>query len=55
LFPDAHERLRDVVVASIGPITSDTCRKLGLRVDVEANPYTLPALIEALERAFSAR
>lgn len=53
LFPDAAELLRDVVVASIGPITTDTCKKLGLRVDVEANPYTLPALVEALEAYFS--
>jgi uroporphyrinogen III methyltransferase/synthase len=43
------------IVASIGPITSDTCRRLGLRVDVEASPYTLPSLVEALEKTLSGR
>jgi uroporphyrinogen III methyltransferase/synthase len=43
------------IVASIGPITTETCRRLRVRVDVEANPYTLPALIRALEQSFSAR
>ncbi len=49
LVPDARERLRSTIVASIGPITSATCRARGLDVTVEANPYTIPALIAALE------
>jgi uroporphyrinogen-III synthase len=42
--------LSNAVVASIGPITSATCARLGVRVDVEASPYTIPALVDALER-----
>jgi len=34
--------------ASIGPITSFTLRKLGLRVDIEAKEYTIPGLITAI-------
>ncbi|WP_459909525.1 uroporphyrinogen-III C-methyltransferase [Desulfotomaculum defluvii] len=37
-----------VVVASIGPITSNTARKLGLRVDVEAKEYTIDGLVQAI-------
>jgi uroporphyrinogen-III synthase len=37
---------------SIGPITSATLREYGLNVDVQAQQYTIPGLIEALiERA----
>ncbi|HKP74957.1 MAG TPA: uroporphyrinogen-III synthase, partial [Longimicrobiaceae bacterium] len=35
-------------VASIGPITSETVRELGMRVDVEAEEYTIPGLVQAL-------
>ncbi|MGH8929270.1 MAG: uroporphyrinogen-III C-methyltransferase, partial [Egibacteraceae bacterium] len=34
--PDARMR-----VASIGPVTTETCRALGLRVDAEADPHDL--------------
>lgn len=55
IFPDARALLAGVVVASIGPITSETARRLGLEVSVEASPYTIPALVDALERAFISR
>jgi len=42
------EMLRDVRVASIGPVTSATLRDLGVDVSVEASPHTVPALIEAI-------
>lgn len=38
--------------ASIGPITSETMRKLGLRVDVEAAKYDIPGLVEAISDHF---
>jgi len=53
LFPEPRELLRGVAVASIGPITSDTCRRLGLEVALESNPYTIPALVAALEAHFA--
>lgn len=47
------ELLQDVVVASIGPITSKTCRELGLEVHIEPQEYTLAALTEAIVRFFA--
>lgn len=43
-----------VKIASIGPVTSATCRDLGLRVDAEANPHDLDGLVEAVVRAADA-
>jgi uroporphyrinogen III methyltransferase / synthase len=34
---------------SIGPVTSDTMRELGLRVDAQADPHTIPGVIAALQ------
>jgi uroporphyrinogen III methyltransferase / synthase len=41
-------RLGGARVASIGPITSETARELGLEVAVEATEYTVPGLTEAI-------
>jgi uroporphyrinogen III methyltransferase/synthase len=46
------ELLRGVAIASIGPITSQTIRKLGLTVTIEADPSTIPGLVRAVERHF---
>lgn len=43
------DMLKGVAVASIGPITSRSCRELGLRVDIEPASYTLAALADAIE------
>ncbi len=45
--------LDGVVVASIRPITSATCRELGLSVTVEPGRATLADLVTALERYFT--
>ena len=47
------DMLKGVAVASIGPITSKSCRDLGLKVDIEPESHTLDALAEALEHHFS--
>src|SRR6185503_4204245 len=36
------------LVASIGPVTSDTARDLGLRVDAEAEQHTIRGLVAAV-------
>ena len=41
-------KLKGVTVASIGPVTSETVRRLGLPVTVEAAEATIPALVDAL-------
>jgi uroporphyrinogen III methyltransferase/synthase len=43
--------LEDVRIASIGPVTSETARAHGLKVDAEAKQYTLDGLIQALLEA----
>lgn len=43
------------LVASIGPVTSNTLRELGMRVDVEAAEYTIPGLVAAIREHYAAR
>jgi len=50
---DAAALLKDVTLASIGPITSDTARALNLEPKVEADSYTIQGLIEALLTHYS--
>ena len=40
--------MRAVTIAAIGPITADTARDLGFKVDIEADTYTIPGLCEAI-------
>jgi uroporphyrinogen III methyltransferase/synthase len=47
------DMLKGVAVASIGPVTSQTCRDLGLKVDIEPQEYTLTALTSAIQEHFS--
>jgi uroporphyrinogen-III synthase len=42
-----------VIIASIGPQTSASCRSLLGKVDIEATEYTLPGLVTALELGIS--
>jgi uroporphyrinogen III methyltransferase/synthase len=52
-----EERMRKtlggIALASIGPLTSDTARKLGLHVSIEANPSTIAGLVQAVQEYFS--
>jgi uroporphyrinogen-III synthase len=41
------------VAATIGPITGATARELGLRDVMEADPHTVPGLVESLVRRFT--
>ena len=47
------DMLKGVAVASIGPVTSQTCRDLGLKVDIEPQEFTLSALSIAIQEHFS--
>jgi len=42
------QMLEGVRVATIGPVTSDTARTLGIRVDAEAQPFTIDGLVNAV-------
>lgn len=50
----APEMLRGAIVASIGPVTSQTARELGLAIQVEAEEHTMPGLVAAIEQFFLA-
>jgi len=41
--------------ASIGPVTSETMRKHGLRVDVQADRYDIDGLVKAIVQGFGRR
>jgi uroporphyrinogen III methyltransferase/synthase len=45
---EAARLLAGTRVACIGPITADTARKHGLRVDAQADEYTIPGLVEVV-------
>jgi uroporphyrinogen-III synthase len=47
------ERLRESLIASIGPVTSQTAQELGLNVGIEASPHTIPALVDALKAHYA--
>ncbi len=47
-----HEILEEVAIATIGPITSETVRKQGLKVSVEATDSTVTGLVQALQDYF---
>lgn len=47
-----HAALEGVAVASIGPVTSETLRRLGLSVSVEARDSTLSGIVRALQEYF---
>lgn len=51
----AAEHLRNVCVASIGPITSESARELGIRVDVSATTHTVAGLLDVLDAHFLAK
>ena len=49
---EAAELTRGVTIASIGPITAEKARNLGLVTNVMPREYTIPSLVEALVEHF---
>lgn len=47
-------RLNDVLVACIGPITAQTAREFGVKVDLVADQYTMDGLVDAITRRLGA-
>lgn len=45
---NVQELLKDTIIACIGPITSATAKNLGLKVDVEAEEYTIDGLLKSI-------
>jgi len=57
LFPGQEIRslLQKVTVACIGPITAQTARDNGLPVHIMAEVFTIPGLVKAIEKYYSAK
>ncbi|WP_457551382.1 uroporphyrinogen-III C-methyltransferase [Desulfobacula sp.] len=45
---NTKQLLKNIVLASIGPITSDTARSLDIEPDIEAKEYTIQGLVTSL-------
>jgi len=52
LGPDYREKLRDVRLASIGPITTQTLKDLGLEPSVQAEQFNIDGLMDALRNGW---
>jgi len=42
----------DARVASIGPVTSEQLKELGVKVDLQASEHTIDGLLTAIEGAY---
>ena len=47
------ESLKDTKTAAIGPITAETLKTLGIKVDIEAEEYTIAGLVGAILKNFT--
>ena len=47
--------LKNTVVATIGPVTADAARQLGIPVTIQPRTYTVPALVDAIAAYYVAR
>ncbi|OEU67347.1 MAG: uroporphyrinogen-III C-methyltransferase [Desulfobacterales bacterium PC51MH44] len=45
--------MKDVTIASIGPITADTARNLGFNVHIIAESFTIPGLCQAIQQYYN--
>ncbi|MBE9532342.1 MAG: uroporphyrinogen-III synthase, partial [Proteobacteria bacterium] len=52
---DLPALLKKTTVACIGPITADTARAYGMKVDIMPKDYTVPALAREIEDYFSVK
>src|SRR4030042_321673 len=49
---DLKKLLKDIVIASIGPVTSRTAKELGMKVHIQPKQYTVLGLTQAIEEYF---
>jgi uroporphyrinogen III methyltransferase/synthase len=51
LGPDYRQQLQSVKIASIGPITTQTLRELGLEPTIQADTFNIEGLVDAIQRS----
>jgi uroporphyrinogen III methyltransferase/synthase len=49
----AIDLLRQTIVASIGPVTTEVASQLGIPVTIQPTTYTIPALVDAIAAHFA--
>jgi uroporphyrinogen III methyltransferase/synthase len=49
---DLNALLQGATVACIGPVTADTARELGVKVNIIAKEYTINGLVQAILEHF---
>ncbi|MCJ7785253.1 MAG: uroporphyrinogen-III synthase [Desulfobacterales bacterium] len=50
---DLKKVLKGITIACIGPITAQTAKKWGMRVQIQPKEYTIPALVREIAKYFS--
>ncbi len=50
---ELHSLLAGIKIAAIGPITAATAEKAGLKVDIQPQTHTIPALVTAIAEYFA--
>jgi uroporphyrinogen III methyltransferase/synthase len=52
---DLKKLLKGITIASIGPVTTRTAKKSGMKVHIQPEQYTIPGLTRAIARYFGMR
>ena len=52
---DLKKLLKGITIASIGPVTTQTAKKSGIRVRIQPGQYTIPGLTRAIAKYFGMR
>jgi uroporphyrinogen III methyltransferase/synthase len=50
---DLKKILKGIVIACIGPVTAETAKERGLKVQIQPEQYTIPALTQAIAEYFA--
>jgi len=49
---DLKKLLKGIVIACIGPVTAQTAERLGMKVQIQPQQYTIPGLTQAISKYF---
>jgi uroporphyrinogen III methyltransferase/synthase len=52
IMGDDYKIPESIKIACIGPVTVTAAKKLGLRIDIVQETYTVPGMVEAMKEAF---
>ena len=55
IMGDDYKLPESIKIACIGPVTVTAAKKLGLRIDIVQETYTVPGMVEAMKEAFKTK